>query len=163
MGNIENPTVMDYKEITALLPHRPPLLLVDRVVAIDLKKMEIVGTKCMSSLDPVFAGHFPNDPVFPGVYIVEGLAQTSALLCFKFYHSKGVAFESRCLLTSVEEAKFRRPVVPGDVLHYEVKFERSRGQFAWFHGRAKVAGELVAEAKFSALLPSPLKALLESN
>jgi 3-hydroxyacyl-[acyl-carrier-protein] dehydratase len=151
---------LTYDGIIDLLPHRPPLLLVDRVLTFDVEDvaaMAIEATKCVSSLDPVFAGHFPGNPVFPGVYIVEGLAQASALMCFTYFRRKGMAFEAKCLLTSIDEARFRKPVVPGDVLHYHVKYERSRGHFAWFHGVAKVDGEVVAEAKFSALLPTALK------
>lgn len=150
--------VLDWHAITGLLPHRPPLLLVDRVLELDTAGLSIEATKCVSSLDPVFEGHFPGNPVFPGVYIVEGLAQTSALLCFVYFREKGIAFEPRCLLTSVDEARFRKPIVPGDLLHYHVKFERARGTFAWFSGQAKVGGEVVAEAKFSALLPATMKA-----
>jgi 3-hydroxyacyl-[acyl-carrier-protein] dehydratase len=147
---------LDHKQIAELLPHRSPLLLVDRVLKIDLEKMNILARKCVSGLDPVFAGHFPGDPVFPGVYIVEGLAQASGLLCFKNFLEKGVAFERRCLLTTIEEARFRRPIVPGDVMEYDVSIDRHRGTFAWFNGVVRVEGEVVAEAKFSALLPLSL-------
>ncbi|MCA2961679.1 MAG: 3-hydroxyacyl-ACP dehydratase FabZ [Silvanigrellales bacterium] len=157
MANDSKRPVMTHEDIVALLPHRAPLLLVDRVVAVDYDAMEIEATKCVSGLDPVFAGHFPGNPVMPGVYLVEGLAQASALLCFSYFESKGIPYERRCLLTSIDEARFRKPTVPGDVLHYHVKYDRSRGHFAWFTGQAKVDGETVAEAKFSALLPTPLK------
>ena len=146
-----------YKEIIGLLPHRAPLLLVDKVLSLDTSAMVIEAIKCVSTLDPVFEGHFPGDPVFPGVYVVEGLAQTSALLCFSYYREAGIEFEQRTMLTSIDEARFRKPIVPGDVLHYHVKYERSRGLFAWFTGQARVKGELVGEAKFSALLPTRLK------
>jgi len=148
---------LNYQQIVALLPHRAPLLLVDRVIAIDFEAMTIEATKCVSSLDPVFEGHFPGNPMVPGVYMVEGLAQASALLCFEYFTAHGVEFTPRCLLTGIDEARFRKPVVPGDVLHYHVKYERSRGMFAWFVGQATVDGEVCAEAKFSALLPTMLK------
>jgi 3-hydroxyacyl-[acyl-carrier-protein] dehydratase len=146
--------VLDWAGIADLLPHRAPLLLVDRVLELNLEDLHIEATKCVSSLDPVFEGHFPGNPVVPGVYMIEGLAQTSALLCFVYFRNQAIPFEPRCLLTSVDEARFRKTISPGDVMHYHVKFERSRGSFAWFSGQVKVDGELVAEAKFSALLPA---------
>lgn len=149
-------TLLNYEQICGLLPHRPPLILVDRVLDIDFDALTIHATKCVSPLDPVFAGHFPDNPVFPGVYIVEGLAQSSAVMSFQYFVHTGTPFERKCMLTTVEEAKFRKPVVPGDVLHYHTKYDRSRGQFVWFSGIAKVDGEVVAEAKFSALLATPL-------
>jgi 3-hydroxyacyl-[acyl-carrier-protein] dehydratase len=148
---------LNYSQIVDLIPHRAPALLVDRVLTHDTEAMTIEAIKCISALDPIFQGHFPGDPVFPGVYVVEGLAQTSALLCFSYYRKAGIEFEQRTMLTSIDEARFRKPIVPGDVLHYHVKYERSRGHFAWFTGQAKVRGDVVGEAKFSALLPCPLK------
>lgn len=147
---------LNYTEICELLPHRPPLILVDRVLDIDYEALSIHAIKCVSPLDPYFAGHFPNMPMFPGVYIIEGLAQSSAVMCFQNFVRLGVAWERKCMLTTVEEAKFRKPVVPGDVIHYHTKFERSRGTFVWFSGVAKIDGEVVAEAKFSALLATPI-------
>lgn len=148
-------TVLNYEQICELLPHRPPLILVDRVL--ELVPGEFIhAIKCISALDPYFAGHFPGMPVLPGVYIIEGLAQSSAIMCFREWQLAGVQFEHKCLLTSVDEARFRRPVVPGDVLHYHTKFEKSRGHFGWFSGIAKVGDDIVAEAKFSAQLSSPL-------
>lgn len=147
---------LNYSEICELLPHRPPLILVDRVLDIDFESLAIHAIKCISPLDPYFAGHFPDLPLLPGVYIIEGLAQSSAVMCFQNFVRLGLPWERKCMLTTVDEAKFRRPVVPGDVLHYHTKFERARGPFAWFSGVAKVDDEVVAEAKFSAMLATPL-------
>jgi 3-hydroxyacyl-[acyl-carrier-protein] dehydratase len=148
---------MDHKQIAATLPHRSPLLLVDRVMSMDFDDMRIHARKCVSGLDPVFEGHFPGDPVMPGVYIVEGMAQASALLCFRYFEHTQTPYTRVCLLTGIEESRFRKPVVPGDVMEYDVRLERSRGTFAWFHGQVKVDGEVVAESKFSALLSIPVK------
>ena len=148
---------MDHKQIAATLPHRSPLLLVDRVSSIDFSAMRILARKCVSGLDPVFAGHFPTEPMVPGVYLVEGLAQTSALLCFRYFETTGVDFVRECRLTGIDESRFRHPVVPGDVMEYDVTLERFRGTFAWFHGIVRVDNEIVAESRFSALLPKPLK------
>lgn len=146
---------MSYQEVADTLPHRPPLLLVDKVV--DLRTGESIhAIKCISALDPYFAGHFPAQPMFPGVYIVEGLAQASGILCFKTLEAQGETPVKECVLTSIESAKFRRPVVPGDVLHYHARIERSRKPFVWISGEAKVDGELVAEVKLSAMIGSPV-------
>lgn len=146
---------MDYNDIIGVLPHRPPLLLVDRVL--DLRLGETIqAIKCISGLDPYFAGHFPNQPMFPGVYIVEGLAQASAILCFKTFAAKGQGVTNQCVLTGVEGARFRKPVVPGDVLHYFCKLEKSRGNFVWITGEARVNDEVVAEAKITAMIGNPL-------
>lgn len=149
--------VLTFEQIRELLPHRPPLLLVDRVLEISHGE-SIHALKCVSGLDPYFAGHFPNMPVVPGVYLVEGLAQTTALLCFMTFEHRGEPYEKKCMLTSIEEAKFRRPVVPGDVLHYYAKYERNRGPFYWFSGQVKVDDEVVAEARISAVLSPTSKA-----
>jgi len=148
--------LMDYQQIIDILPHRPPLLLVDRVIELQTgPKGHIHATKCISGLDPYFAGHFPGNPLLPGVYIIEGLAQASAILCFKSLYSTFTEVERKCVLTGIDEAKFRRPVVPGDVLHYYAQIERSRGSFCWMTCSAKVDGEVVAEAKLSAMVGSP--------
>lgn len=148
-NSLNNRFAFGYEEITRLLPHRSPLLLVDRVTAFNAGR-EIVAFKAISSLDPVFAGHFPGQPIFPGVYMIEGLAQASALLTFKTYEARGVRFRNETLLTGVEKVRFRRMVVPGDVLTYRVRVKRERGVFAWFEGEASVDGEVACEAAFSA-------------
>lgn len=142
--------VMDYHEICRLIPHRSPFLLVDRVLELEPEK-SVHAVKCVSSLEPFFEGHFPENPVFPGVLQVEGMAQAGALLLFRTFELQGIAIEKRCVLTSVDEARFRRIIVPGDVIHYHVKFERKRGTFVWFHGEVRVDGDIAAEAKFSAM------------
>ncbi len=143
--------VLDHKGIEELLPHRYPLILVDRVLEVDGIK-SIHALKAIGGTEPVFQGHFPGESVWPGVYIIEGLAQASAVLVFHHLKNKGRLDSNRCLLTGVEDARFRRPVVPGDVLHYYVTLERVRNRFAWYSGIAKVDSEVVAEAKFSAML-----------
>ena len=158
MTSEESTNTLDFAMIQKLLPHRPPLLLVDRVLEVDEKKgKSIHAIKAISNLDPVFAGHFPGSPVLPGVYIIEGLAQASALLSFHWLNCQGRLESNLCLLTSVEKARFRKPVVPGDVLHYFVTLERTKHKFAWYSGIAKVDGEIVAETKFSAILDSSLE------
>ena len=140
---------MDYAEIVRLLPHRPPILLVDRVLDYTISE-SILAMKSISISEPVFAGHFPGQPIYPGVYIIEGLAQASALLTFKSYEETGVKFLNETLLTGIEDVRFRKKVVPGDALIYKVKIKRQKGAWAWFSGQAEVNGEVVAEASFSA-------------
>lgn len=144
--------LMDYQKVCELLPHRPPLLLVDKVLTIDFETLEIHAVKCVTAGESYLAGHFPGQPIVPGVYIIEGLAQTAAAMCFANFERQAATVEKKCMLTGVDDAKFRRPVVPGDVIHYHAKYERHRGPFVWFTGVAKVDGETVAEAKFSAVL-----------
>lgn len=139
----------DVNGIKDLIPHRYPFLMIDKVVNI-VDNESIVGIKNVTNNEPYFPGHFPNHPVMPGVLIVEAMAQTSAALVV---HSMG--FEARgkvVYFMSVEGSKFRKPVVPGDVLYIHCKAERSRGKVWRFNGIATVEGVKVAEATFSAMI-----------
>lgn len=138
---------MDTESIQKCIPHRYPFLLVDRVVSMTPGD-KIVAYRNISISESALQGHFPGDPVLPGVFIIEGLAQTAAI--FGYYATGAVA--KGCLLSDVSEARFRKPVRPGDRLMYEVKIERQRAHFIWFEGTALVDGEPVATAKFSALM-----------
>lgn len=144
---------LDYGEILQLLPHRPPFILVDRVELL-VPDTSIHAIKCVSGLDPHFQGHFPDMAILPGVLIIEGLAQASGILAMKSRRLRGEAVEAKCMLTGVENARFRKPVLPGDVLHYHARLTRARGNFAWFDGHAEVDGAQVAEVSFSALIGS---------
>jgi 3-hydroxyacyl-[acyl-carrier-protein] dehydratase len=139
----------DINRIMKLLPHRYPFLLVDRLYDMD-RDESCVGVKCVTMNEPFFQGHFPQFPVMPGVLIIEGLAQTAGALCTADagddYHASIVYF------MGIDNAKFRKPVVPGDVLHYHVKKIRNRGRVWRFRGEAKVDGQVVAEADISAML-----------
>ncbi|MEY2987416.1 MAG: hypothetical protein RJB13_937 [Pseudomonadota bacterium] len=150
--------LFDYQKVCELLPHRPPLLLVDKVVSIDFESLEVHAIKCVTAGEPYLAGHFPGQPIVPGVYLIEGLAQTAAAMCFANFEREGQNVEKKCMLTGVNEVKFRRPVIPGDVIHYHAHYIRHRGPFVWFNGVAKVDGEVVAEAQFSAVLAKAPKA-----
>jgi beta-hydroxyacyl-ACP dehydratase FabZ len=138
--------VMDIREIEAVLPHRYPFLLVDRVD--ELGDDRIVASKMVTRNEPHFEGHFPGMPVMPGVLIIEALAQAGAL-----YAARLTAFDPRrqvIYFMAIDKAKFRRPVVPGDHLTLVVTPLRKGGVIWKMRGEARVAGQLVAEAEFMA-------------
>lgn len=134
--------ILDIQAIREFLPHRYPMLLVDSIVEIEEER--IVGIKNVTVNEPFFAGHFPDFPVMPGVLIIEAMAQVAGVLVLKSIpdrHSKLV------LLASVEQAKFRRPVLPGDQLRIEMKVTKRKLSVAKMYGTATVNGNVVAEAE----------------
>jgi 3-hydroxyacyl-[acyl-carrier-protein] dehydratase len=142
----------DIARVLKLLPHRYPFLLVDRIFDMD-RDESAVGVKCVTVNEPFFQGHFPGFPVMPGVLIIEGLAQTAGALCV---HSLGENQRPQLVyFMGIDRAKFRKPVVPGDQLHFHVKKLRSRGRAWRFYGEAKVNGRVVAEAEISAMIVDP--------
>ncbi len=142
-------TDIDIDEVLRRMPHRPPFLLIDR--AENYKPSQsITGIKCVTMNEPFFVGHFPDNPVMPGVLIVEALAQTGGLLMSK---SWDVDAEGKIILfMSVDNCRFRHPVRPGDVLKMEVEVLRARGDVVKFKGRGMVGDKLAAEAEFAAML-----------
>jgi 3-hydroxyacyl-[acyl-carrier-protein] dehydratase len=133
---------MDVNQIRQILPHRYPFLLVDRILELDAER--IVGIKNVTANEPFFQGHFPEFPVMPGVLIVEAMAQTAGVLVLKNIPDR----ENKLVfLVSIDGAKFRRPVVPGDQLRIEMDVIRRKGSVAKMAGRATVDGVLVAEAE----------------
>lgn len=139
----------DTRRVLELLPHRYPFLMVDRIVDMDADK-SAVGIKAVTVNEPFFQGHFPGFPVMPGVLIIEGLAQTAGALCIN--HLSATYNPQLVYFMSIDRAKFRRPVLPGDQLRYHVKKIRSRGRAWRFYGEAKVNGQVVAEAEVSAMI-----------
>lgn len=134
-------TSMDVQEISALLPHRFPFLMVDRII--EIHDDSIVGLKNVTVNEPHFTGHFPGIPVMPGVLIIEAMAQVSGILVGKMApHTRGRIM----YLAAVENAKFRKPVVPGDQLRIEMKMLRLKHAVAKIQGTATVDGQVVAEA-----------------
>lgn len=132
---------MDIDAIKKALPHRYPFLLVDRVVEIEPGK-RIKALKNVTVNEPFFQGHFPTQPVMPGVLILEAMAQAGGIMMLESTGDQGAI----CYLTTVDKAKFRRPVVPGDQLVLEVELERVVGKMGRVKGQALVDGALVAEA-----------------
>ncbi len=141
-------SVMDSIEIQAILPHRYPFLLVDRIRELDPDR-RIVGIKNVSINEPFFQGHFPGRPVMPGVLILEALAQVGGVLAFKSLGSVG---RPVVYLTGIDAAKFRKPVLPGDILRLEVDVIKKRPPFWKMQGRAFVETELVCEAEVTAMV-----------
>jgi 3-hydroxyacyl-[acyl-carrier-protein] dehydratase len=139
--------MMDITQISKLLPHRYPFLLVDRVTDIEVGK-KLVGYKNVTANEEFFSGHFPGHPVMPGVLMLEALAQACALLAFKStnYSSEEVVV----YLMAIDNAKFRRPVVPGDKLVLTVEVLRTKGPIWKQKGTATVDGAVVAEGEFLA-------------
>lgn len=140
---------VDIEAIMRMIPHRYPFLMIDRVEDI-VENESAVGIKNVSIAEPHFQGHFPSKPVMPGVLIIEAMAQTAAVLVVK---TLGAEAEGKLVyFMSVDKARFRKPVVPGDVLHVHVEKERMRGNVWRFSGAAKVGGVLCAEAIFAAMI-----------
>lgn len=139
-------------EILKLLPHRYPMLLVDRVLELDPEAISIVTLKNVAHNEPFFTGHFPNMPIMPGVLIIEAMAQ-SALLCI--FGGKIVSSDSDFLFAGIEDAKFRRAVLPGDQLRIEMRSLRRRNTFWKIGGKVLVDGETAAEAVITAIVTPP--------
>jgi len=133
--------------ILKMLPHRYPFLMVDRVI--DIRGDEFgIGIKNVTINEPQFQGHFPENPVFPGVLLLEGMAQTAGVLCV---HAREESPPYVYFMT-IDGAKFRKPVVPGDTIQYHMTLHKRRRNMWWYRGEAKVEGELVAEAMLSAMM-----------
>ena len=139
----EGGAAMDILKIRSFLPHRYPFLLVDRVL--EVGEDRVVGYKNVTINEPFFVGHFPEEPVMPGVLVLESMGQVAAMMIATKPEAKGLAM----YLTGIEKAKLRKPVVPGDKLVTEAKLVRLRGKVGKVEAVAKVEGEVVAEAPFS--------------
>jgi 3-hydroxyacyl-[acyl-carrier-protein] dehydratase len=141
--------IVDIKGIMTAIPHRYPFLLIDRMVDV-VPGESATGIKNVSVNEPFFAGHFPNHPVMPGVLIIECMAQTSAVLVVRTLGPDAAG--KVVYFMSIDGAKFRRPVMPGDQLRIEVTRKQRRGPVWKFQGVAKVDGTVVAEAVYSAMI-----------
>lgn len=139
--------MIDIYEIRRLLPHSYPFLLVDKIVEIEPSK-RIVGIKNVTFNEPFFTGHFPDKPIMPGVLILEAMAQTGGVLAFKSFPG----MEGSVFFTGIDEARFRKPVIPGDQLKMIVEVVRHRREIWVFNGKALVDNDIVAEARIMAML-----------
>lgn len=142
-------TVIDINRIMRMIPHRYPFLLIDRIIEL-VPNTRAVGIKNVTYNEPFFQGHFPGHPIMPGVLIVESMAQTAAVMVMETLQrtSEGVVV----YFMSIDEARFRKPVGPGDTVHIHVEKQRQRGNVWKFRGEAKVDGVLMAEAVFTAMI-----------
>jgi 3-hydroxyacyl-[acyl-carrier-protein] dehydratase len=142
--------VADIQRIMACIPHRYPFLLVDRVVEINGDESG-VGIKNVTINEPQFTGHFPERPVFPGVLMIEAMAQTAGVLVVNARGSEDTAVRS-VLFTTIDNAKFRKPVGPGDTLRFHLTKVARKRNIYFYRGEARVDGALVAEADLSAMV-----------
>ena len=140
---------LDIKEIIRLLPHRYPFLLVDRILEGE-KMKNLVGLKNVTINEPFFQGHFPSEPIMPGVLILEGMAQAGGILAF--YSMPEMVGEKLVYFAGIDKVRFRRPVVPGDQLIYEVEVIKQKGKIWKMAAKAKVDDKLAAEAELMAAL-----------
>lgn len=142
----------DIRGVMAALPHRFPMLLVDRVEEL-IVDQSVVAVKAVTINEPFFAGHFPGRPIMPGVLIIEALAQAAGILAVE---SLGLSGSGKLVyFMAIDGAKFRTPVEPGCLLHLHVEFVQKRSSVCKFAGRALVDGKLVAEANFTAMIADP--------
>jgi 3-hydroxyacyl-[acyl-carrier-protein] dehydratase len=145
---VKNLEAADIAVVLKMLPHRYPFLMVDRVI--DIRGTEHgIGIKNVTFNEPHFQGHFPNDPVFPGVLMIEGMAQTAGVLCIA---ATPAGRPKSVFFLTIDKAKFRKPVRPGDTIEYHMDMIGHRKTMWWYRGKAKVAGQIVAEAEVGAML-----------
>jgi 3-hydroxyacyl-[acyl-carrier-protein] dehydratase len=140
---------VDINQILKTLPHRFPFLLIDRVINIR-EDYSGIGVKNVSFNEPCFQGHFPDRPVFPGVLMIEGMAQTAGVI--GIMSVTGTEKPRAVYFLTIDKCKFRKPVLPGDTIEYHMKSIGRRKAMWWFHGDAKVNGVVVAEADVGAML-----------
>jgi 3-hydroxyacyl-[acyl-carrier-protein] dehydratase len=141
-------TSIDIDRILNLLPHRYPFLMIDRIIEVDSDDSAI-GIKNVSANEPIFQGHFPGNPVFPGVLIIEGMAQTAGAIAIAADQTKG---RHIVYMVTVDKCKFRKPARPGDVIEYHIKKIRRRSAMGWYEARAMVGSTLIAEAEVGAMV-----------
>lgn len=141
-------TSIDIDRILQLLPHRYPFLMIDRIIEVNSDDSAI-GIKNVSVNEPIFQGHFPGNPVFPGVLIIEGMAQTAGAIAIAADQTKG---RHIVYMVTVDKCKFRKPARPGDVIEYHIRKIRRRSAMGWYEARAMVGTTLIAEAEVGAMV-----------
>jgi 3-hydroxyacyl-[acyl-carrier-protein] dehydratase len=144
----ETLSTADIQKLMEYLPHRYPFLLIDKIIECNGDE-SCIGIKNVTINEPHFQGHFPGIPIMPGVLLIEGMAQTAGALCV---HSGKAGTSSKVYFMTIDNAKFRKPVVPGDRVEYHLERLRSRRNMWWFKGTGIVDGQVVCEAEISAML-----------
>ena len=140
--------MLDINEIKKIIPHRYPFLLVDKIIECD-DESRIVGIKSVTMNEPFFQGHFPDYPIMPGVLIVEAMAQVACILGIRILKKEGNA---SVFFTGIDKVKFRKPVLPGDVLRLELTKVKQRGELFRFEGKALVEDQVVTQGTIQAIL-----------
>ena len=140
--------LLDIDAILKLLPHRYPMLMIDRIINVDGDN-SAVGIKNVSVNEPIFQGHFPGHPIFPGVLIIEGMAQTAGAIAI---HADKNDRRPLVYMVTVDKAKFRSPARPGDVLEYHIRKIKRRRAMGWYEAKAMVGDTLIAEAEVGAMI-----------
>jgi 3-hydroxyacyl-[acyl-carrier-protein] dehydratase len=140
---------IDIAGILRAIPHRYPFLMVDRIISIRGDDFAI-GIKNVTANEPQFQGHFPDNPVFPGVLLLEGMAQTAGVICMLMLGRNGAG--SGVYFLTIDKAKFRKPVHPGDTVEYHMTKTSRRKNMWWYRGEARVAGQVVAEGELGAII-----------
>jgi 3-hydroxyacyl-[acyl-carrier-protein] dehydratase len=139
---------IDIDRILQLLPHRYPFLMIDKIIEVNSDDSAI-GIKNISVNEPIFQGHFPGNPVFPGVLIIEGMAQTAGAIAIAADQTQG---RHVVYMVTVDKCKFRKPAKPGDVIEYHIRKIRRRSAMGWYEARAMVGSTLIAEAEVGAMV-----------
>ncbi|HEY8576281.1 MAG TPA: 3-hydroxyacyl-ACP dehydratase FabZ [Devosia sp.] len=142
-------TAMNIAEILKSLPHRYPFLMIDKIIKIDGDETA-VGIKNVTFNEPIFQGHFPENPIFPGVLIIEGMAQTAGAIVIK--HDAGGGKKNIVLMLGVDKAKFRKPAGPGDVIEFHIAKIQRRRNVGRYEAKAMVDGAIIAEAEITAMI-----------
>jgi 3-hydroxyacyl-[acyl-carrier-protein] dehydratase len=148
-GGGETLNTLQINDILRLVPHRYPFVMIDRLI--DMRGDEhAIGIKNVTANEPQFMGHFPDNPVMPGVLVIEGMAQTAGTLCL--WHLGTEARQRTVYFLTIDKAKFRKPAIPGDTIEYHVSKIAHRRNMWWFRAEAKVNGVLIAEAEVGAMV-----------
>jgi beta-hydroxyacyl-ACP dehydratase FabZ len=144
--------MISIQEIFDILPHRYPFLLVDRILELELDK-RVVGIKNVTINEPFFQGHFPGHPIMPGVLLLEAMAQTGGVLAMRSAEAAGMDIKQKVIyFMTIDKAKFRKPVIPGDQIRFELDLLKSRSKIMGFKAKALVDGAVVAEAELMAMI-----------
>jgi 3-hydroxyacyl-[acyl-carrier-protein] dehydratase len=142
--------IIDINTISKLLPHAYPFLLIDKII--EMKGDDYgIGIKNVTINEPFFQGHFPGNPIMPGVLQIEGMAQTAAVICM-VSHNMNADANPKIFFMTIDKARFRKPVIPGDIIYYYLKKIRQRSNVWKYKGEAYVQGSLIAEAEISAMI-----------